>query len=147
MTLCFSITCKNFIDSPMQQLSLKPIANVFITYLQDFSKHTEIPRYRGAIPPLVLHLLLAFFNSQLGAFPNTYQNIRVLPTQFEVRKTSRMVTDGLGTKLEHLRNGPLLKEQAIKQSEDLCFYHNYYLVEADILCLCPGISICTGESQ
>ena len=32
-----------------------------------------------------------------------------------------MVTDGLGTKLEHLRNGPLLKEQAIKQSEDLCF--------------------------
>lgn len=32
-----------------------------------------------------------------------------------------MVTDGLGTKLEHLRNEPLLKEQAIKQSEDLCF--------------------------
>lgn len=36
------------------------------------------------------------------------------------------------------------KNKQLNNLKICVFYHNYYLAEADILCLCPGISICTG---
>ena len=123
---------------------------VYFIYVPIFKTFPNTLKSRGTVEQFHLSFFICCWHSSipsLAPFPMLIKTLGFLRHSSKLGRPAAWLQMALEPSWNTCEMNLYWKNKQLNNLKICVFYHNYYLVEADILCLCPGISICTGESQ